>query len=156
MNQNYKKLKKKFKCSKSIYRPNLYQIETNVHSDILENTSKTIQENAKVFTDEMIEDKDKFEQFDMYNFWAVLGPTIDYPLGFGTPDILEENAKRKDDVNAKDTTYKMYYTPEMDLGQFYIFNSFKVPHGRLVLNKDSTQYSCSVEIRCFAYQKQYK
>ena len=88
----------------------------------------------------------------MFNFWAPLGPTMDYPLGFASTNILGRNWIQKDSATSSYTEYYAYYLKFMTLGQFYIFNSFVVPHARLRLVEGPTNYHPSIEMRCFYYK----
>ena len=135
-----------FKCSTAKIRTTIGHTLPDFHTDNgnMHTTSEVIRNNPLDFTKDVNDDPYQFDEYTFYNFWAVLGPTIDYPLGFA-PDAFDDNMMVKSKVD-----FKAYYSERMTLGQFYIFSSH-VPHARLYLHP-SGQYNPTIDLGCLMYK----
>ena len=98
-------------------------------------------------------DMDQYEDNQMLNVWFVLQdtPVVENPLGFANRVVAYK--PYIDDENYY--VYKAYYTPNMVFGQFYVFDSIKVPHANLDFG-NGRKDRISFEVRCLVKKQPKK
>ena len=146
------KLKNKFKCSEVLIRTHNQYLKKQLgfHLDYDSITDKSngdhilsVDNNDNYkglrFIDPFIHySLDPHNSHKMINFWAILNESNDYPLAFGSLDILDPLS-----INSI-----VYYTSNMKIGEFYLFDSFAVPHSGIFMNNAINSDRISMEMRC--------
>ena len=139
---NYRK-HKDYTCSASYLRKGdgILEFMDNFHRDnsvLNNNVNRALPSNAyQFYPKETIENANLYDLDYQINFWAVLGESKKTTLGF---------------TNLKERKNVIYYTREMEIGEFYLFNSRKVHHARIAVAEDDDAPfrldGTSIEMRC--------
>ncbi len=153
-----KRFKVKFICSNTHFRVKYHKIKNKFHLDNNNAQSpKEIPDFITLFKKDIgmqfpFKLKPGYNTHNMINFWAVLNTVSYFPLGFGPIGILDDQGHEIATIHDSTTKYEILYTPAMSIGDFYIFNSFKKPHGGIFPTKKINDRN-SLELRCVYYPR---
>ena len=159
----FKRFSQRFKCTNVSYRvPLIVQTHFKFHLDFSpfifrgitmkavykSNTLGVGLQTPSQFTEKELE---SVNDSSTINFWAILNNDDSFPLAFGPSYIVDDYGKQLQDIDTNNESIPVYYTPKMKVGQFYIFDSFKVPHSGIQLEEHINRIS--LVLRCVYFKE---